>query len=97
MLTAGHIPANPTKLLSSKKLKNIMEQLRQQFELVIYDTPPVLGLADSRLIAPHTDGIVLVVRMANTKRSIVMQALDGLKISRAAILATVANCVKNYN
>lgn len=97
VLTSGQIPPDATKLLSSKKMQNIMEQLRQEFDLVIYDTPPLLGLADSSLLAPYTSGIVLVVRMGKTDRSILTQALERLKISRAPILGTVVNGFKNYN
>lgn len=97
VLTSGQMPPDPTKLLSSKKMQNIMQQLRQEFDLVIYDTPPLLGLADSSLVAAYTAGIVLVTRMGKTDRSVLMQALDRLKLSRATILGTVANGVKNYN
>ncbi len=97
VLTSGQIPPNPTKLLSSKKMQNIMAQLRQNFDLVIYDTPPFLGLADSSLLATYTAGIVLVVRMGKTDRSILKQALDRLKLSRAALLGTVCNGIKNSN
>ena len=78
-------------------MQNIMEQLRQEFDLVIYDTPPLLGLADSSLLAPYTAGIVLVVRMGKTDRSILTQALERLKISRAPVLGTIVNGVKNYH
>jgi len=97
VLTSGQIPPDPTKLLSSKKMQNIMELLRQNFDLVIYDTPPLLGLADSCLLANLTDGIVLVARMGKTDRSILMQALNRLRISRSTVLGTVCNGVKNYN
>lgn len=97
VLTAGQIPPDPIKLLSSKKMQNIMEQLRQEFDLVIYDTSPVIGLADSSILAPYTDGIMLVVRMGKTDRSLVMQALERLKISRATVLGAVSNGVRNYD
>lgn len=96
ILTSGPNPPDPTMLLSSKKMQNIMEQLRQEFDLVIYDTPPLLGLADSSILAPHTAGIVLVVRLDRTDRSVFRQALDGLKISRCSVLGLVANGIKKY-
>jgi len=96
VLTSGQIPPDPTKLLSSKKMQNIMEQLRQEFDLVIYDTPPLLGLADSSLLATYTNGIVLVVQMDKTDRSVLMQALDQLKFSRANVLGMVGNGAKTY-
>ncbi len=95
VLTSGQIPPDPTKLLSSKKMQNIMQQLRESFDLVIYDTPPLLGLADSSLLATYTAGIVLVVRTSKTDRSTLLQALDRLKVSRAPVLGTVCNGVKN--
>lgn len=97
VLTAGYIPPDPTKLLSSKKLQNIMEQLRHKFDLVIYDTPPLLSLGDSNLVASHTDGIILVVLMDKTDRSVFMHALDRLKLSPTNVLGTVCNGLKNYN
>ncbi|MBW4662621.1 MAG: polysaccharide biosynthesis tyrosine autokinase [Chroococcus sp. CMT-3BRIN-NPC107] len=97
VIASGQIPPDPIKLLSSKKMQNIMVQLRTEFDLVIYDTPPILGLADSSIVATHTAGIVLVVRMGKTDRTVVRQALDGLKLSRANVLGLVVNGVKKHS
>lgn len=97
VLTSGSIPPDPVKLLSSAKMQQIIAQLRQKFDLVIYDTPPMLGLADSSLIAPHTAGLIMVVRMDKTDRSLLAQALERLKMSPTTILGTVCNGVKDYN
>ncbi len=97
VITSGQIPPDPIKLLSSKKMQNIMVQLRAEFDLVIYDTPPILGLADSSIVATHTAGIVLVVRMGKTDRAVVRQALDGLRLSRANLLGLVVNGVRKHN
>ena len=96
VLTAGQIPPDPTKLLSSQKMQTIMEQLRREFDLVIYDMPP-LGLADTNLLANHADGIVLVVRMGKTDRSVLVKALEQLKTPRTSVLGVVCNSVKNYD
>ncbi|URD49576.1 polysaccharide biosynthesis tyrosine autokinase [Chroococcidiopsis sp. CCNUC1] len=96
VLTAGQIPPDPTKLLSSHKMRNIMEQLRQQYDLVIYDTPPLLGLADASLLAPLTAGIAIVTRMGKTDRALLMQTLDQLKLSRTQVLGAICNGVKDY-
>jgi Mrp family chromosome partitioning ATPase len=71
-----------------------MEQFQAFFDLVIYDTPPLVGLADSSLVAAYTDGMVLVVRLEKTDRSMVTKALEGLKISGSKVLGVVANAVK---
>jgi polysaccharide biosynthesis transport protein len=97
VITSGQIPPDPIKLLSSQKMQNIMAQLRTEFDLVIYDTPPILGLADSSIVATHTAGIVLVVRMGRTDRTVVRQALDGLRLSRANVLGLVVNGVRKHS
>ncbi|HEY9637611.1 MAG TPA: polysaccharide biosynthesis tyrosine autokinase [Coleofasciculaceae cyanobacterium] len=96
VLTAGQLPPDPTRLLSSKKIQYLMEQFQAVFDLVIYDTPPALGLADARLLAAHTEGVVMVVGLGRTDRSVLMQALDSMKISSATVLGVIANGVKGY-
>ncbi|MBD1808219.1 polysaccharide biosynthesis tyrosine autokinase [Microcoleus sp. FACHB-SPT15] len=96
VLTAGQLPPDPTRLLCSRKMQYLMEQFHAVFDLVIYDTPPTLGLADGRLLAAHTDGVVMVAGLGRTDRSVLMQALDGMKVSNATVLGVVANGVKGY-
>ncbi|MGB3756467.1 MAG: polysaccharide biosynthesis tyrosine autokinase [Rivularia sp. (in: cyanobacteria)] len=95
VITSGAIPPDATRLLSSVKMRELVAEFRQQFDLVIYDAPPLVGLADASLLAPYTDGIVLVVRIDKTERSIVKQAIDSLKASRTNVLGVVANGDKN--
>ncbi|NJR20854.1 MAG: polysaccharide biosynthesis tyrosine autokinase [Richelia sp. CSU_2_1] len=95
VLTAGQIPPDPIKLLSSKKMQYLMEQFQAFFDLVIYDTPPLVGLADGHLLAAHTDGTIMVVQIAQTDRSQVRKALEELKISGASVLGIVANGCKD--
>ena len=96
VLTAGQMPPDPTRLLCSKKMQYLMEQFHAVFDLVIYDTPPVLGLADGRLLSAHTDGVVMVAGLGKTDRSVLMEALDGMKVSSTTVLGIVANGVKGY-
>jgi capsular exopolysaccharide synthesis family protein len=94
VLTAGPLPNDPIKLLSSKKMLYLMEQFQAFFDLVIYDTPPLDGLSDGHILAAHTDGMVIVVGLDKTDRSMVTKALDGLKISGGSVLGVVANGAK---
>lgn len=94
VLTAGQLPPDPTKLLSSRKMFSLMERFKSEYDLVIYDTPPVLGFADAQLIAARTDGLALVVGLGRTDISAVTQALDSMKTSNLTILGVVANGVK---
>lgn len=95
VLTAGQIPPNPTNLLSSQKMQNLARQFEAAFDLVIYDTSPLLGLADSSLVATNTDASILVVGLGKTHRSAVEKALEQLKISQTPVLGVVANGVTN--
>ena len=94
VLTAGPVPEDPIKLLSGKKMNSLMEQFQDFFDLVIYDTPPLMGLADASILAAQTDGLILVVKIDKTDRSLVTKALDRLKISGASVLGVVANGIK---
>ncbi|AVH62351.1 GumC family protein [Nostoc sp. 'Peltigera membranacea cyanobiont' N6] len=91
VITSGPIPPDPTKLLSSEKMKRLMIDFHNAFDLVIYDSPPILGLADTNLLAPHTDGILLVVKMDKTDSSTIQRTLDHLKFSRMNVLGMVSN------
>lgn len=96
ILTAGQIPPDPTRLLSSQKMHNLVQYFQEAFDLVIFDAPPLLGLADARLLEAHTDGIAMVVGLDKTDRAVLTQVLYGLKTSRARVFGVIANGVKNY-
>ncbi|MEB3226665.1 MAG: polysaccharide biosynthesis tyrosine autokinase, partial [Synechococcus sp.] len=91
VLSSGDIPPDPAKLLASQKMRHLVEDFERTFDLVIYDTPPVLGLADSSLLASHADGVVLVVTLNKTTRTAVSEAIAVLKQANIPILGVVAN------
>lgn len=94
IITAGSHNTDPLRLLSSKKMLSLMSQWRTTYDLVIYDTPPLLGLADSSLLAGYTDGMLLVVGISHTDQSELKQALQGLQMAGTPVLGIVANQVK---
>lgn len=91
VIASGSLPSDATKLITSAKMKRLAQEFEQRFDLVIYDTPPIVGLADATLLTPLTDGMMLVVRMDKTDRSILQQTLDSLNASRTNVLGVVAN------
>lgn len=93
VLTAGSNFLEAPKLLASQTMENLMKQLEATFDLVIYKAPSLVGLADTYLLATHTDGILLVASLGKLKRSILQQALDELKLSGTQILGIVTNYV----
>lgn len=91
ILPAGSIPPDPTRILSSQMMQQIMQRNREDFDLIIYDVPPLLGLADAYLLSEHTDGILLVARLRQLKRSLLEKTLEDLRISSIPILGIVVN------
>ncbi|MFM6190973.1 MAG: polysaccharide biosynthesis tyrosine autokinase, partial [Planktothrix sp.] len=91
VLTAGDFYPDPTRLLSSPRMQELMKQLQEFFDLIIYDTAPVLGLADANLLAPHTDGLMMVVGLGKTDREAFSLALREINTAGVAVLGMVAN------
>jgi capsular exopolysaccharide synthesis family protein len=91
VLLSGPRPPDPTQLLSSDKAQAWLQSFQGNYDLVIYDAPPLGGLADSLLIGSATDGLVLVCRIERTQRSDLYQALDSLRASNMSVLGVVAN------
>ncbi|MBL1209408.1 polysaccharide biosynthesis tyrosine autokinase [Geminocystis sp. GBBB08] len=98
VITAGQIPPDPTRLLYSKKMSEIITQLKQsqKFDFIIFDSPSVLGFSDAKITAQNTDGLVLVVKLGKTERSSLQQVTEQLKMSNISLLGIVANGIK-YN
>jgi len=90
-LSSGALPPDPTRILASQSMKLFMAQATERFDLVIYDTPPVLGFADPYLFAAQTDGILLVVRLNLLKRTLLEQAMSELAVASVPLLGAVAN------
>ena len=95
VLTAGKIPPDPTKLLSSQKMQQLMGTFERCFDLVIYDAPPTTGLADVSLIGRRTDGLILITRMGKTDRTVITQTVETLSLAQIPVLGIVANGVKS--
>ncbi|MGD1922406.1 MAG: GumC family protein [Pleurocapsa sp.] len=95
VVTAGDIPPDPTRLLASQKMYTLMERLKssRKYDLIIYDTPPILGFADGRILSTRTNGVVLVVRIGKTDRSLLKQNIDNIRMSNVPVLGVIANQV----
>lgn len=95
VMTAGPIPPDSVRLLASQKMHDLMDTLQASFDLVIYDTPPLLGFADAYLMASNTDGIVLVAGLGKLKRTALQQVLEEIQISGTPLLGMIANRSKD--
>ena len=93
LITAGACPENPAELLISADLRGLLQGARDEFDFVIVDTPPILAVSDPAVVAPQTDGMLLVVRMQKNKHGALRRTLATLKAHGAAIIGVVANDV----
>lgn len=91
VLAAGTLPPNPSELLGSDAMHRLVDQLRDRYELVVLDTPPVLPVTDASVVAAHADTVVLVVRHGRTTREQVRAALEALSGVRAPVVGTILN------
>jgi len=91
VLPSGQIPPNPSELLGSQRMQQLMEVLSQQADLVIFDAPPLLAVTDARVLGSRTQGVILVIDSSQTQRNVILQAVDGLKQVNATMVGAVLN------
>lgn len=93
ILTSGNKSPNPAEMLSSKVMSKLLEELREKFDYIILDTPPVQAVADSQIISTKSDGVILVIRAEETKRDSTKSAVSLLRKVNANIIGAVFNGV----
>jgi non-specific protein-tyrosine kinase len=93
VITSGGLPPNPSELLTSNKMSQILDWLDQDFDLIVIDTPPLLTVTDAAALAPAVDGVILITRPGITKLSAFQQALEQLQAVNAHVLGVVLNDV----
>ena len=91
LMPSGTEPANISKLLHSKRLVELIDRLRREFELIVLDTPPLLPVSDARLFGRASDGVLLVMRVNQTTRQDAMRARNVLMSDKVPILGTIFN------
>ncbi|UZQ55982.1 polysaccharide biosynthesis tyrosine autokinase [Trichothermofontia sichuanensis B231] len=94
VLTAGPSPRDPSRLLGSRRMQDIVQTFERQFDVVIYDTPPLLGFSDAQVLAPYTSGLVVVMGLGKTKRSGLTRVISNLKTAQIPLIGMIANGVK---
>ena len=94
VLTSGSLPPNPSELLGSEKMLEIIHEIEGQSDLLIVDSPPVLAVTDASVLAPRMDGVLLVVKPGVTKFMAVKQAVEQLRRVGANVIGIVLNEVE---
>lgn len=93
VLPSGRIPHNPSEVIGSNGSELLMELLKKRFDFIILDTPPVMPATDAMLMAPRTDGTILVVKSSHAERKIVKGVVDRFKSANLPLLGVILNVV----
>lgn len=91
VLTSGPIPPNPAELLGSRRMEALLKEALLSYDMVIFDTPPVIAVTDAQILANLVDGSILVVRSGKTEIEPAQRAKEALEPAKAKLLGTVLN------
>ncbi|WP_433359663.1 polysaccharide biosynthesis tyrosine autokinase [Actinoplanes sp. CA-142083] len=93
LLAGGHRPPNPSELLGSPQMGDLIDELRDRFDKIIFDSPPLLPVTDGAVVAARADGALLIVRARKTTAAQAAEAVRALAAVDARVLGTVFNMV----
>jgi polysaccharide biosynthesis transport protein len=93
VLPAGTPPPNPAELLASTQMRDLLEQLRGQYDHIVIDTPPTLSVTDAVVLSPRADAIVLVIRSGQTTKQALRRSRDLLMQVNAKVSGVLLNAV----
>lgn len=91
ILTCGSLPSNPAEMLASGSYAKMLRDAEHEFDIVLVDTPPLLAVSDPCIVAPNTDGLVLVLRMGKNKRNSAKRATELIDTNNIRVIGVVCN------
>jgi len=91
LVTCGPIPPNPAELLGSKTMDALIEELKTHYDIIIFDAPPLLSVADAQILSNKCEGTILVLNSGMTEKASALKAKEALVSSKANILGTMLN------
>ncbi|GGC85019.1 tyrosine protein kinase [Thalassobacillus devorans] len=94
LMSSGPIPPNPSELLGSRAMENFLQAAKQSYDVVIFDTAPVLAVTDGQILSNICDGVLLVTRSKQTEIDAGKKAVDLLQQVNANVLGAVLNDVE---
>jgi polysaccharide biosynthesis transport protein len=97
LLSRGARPPNPSELLGSRKMKDILKELRQRFKFILIDSPPVTAISDAAILSVITDGVLLVFDGQKTSTACAQKAVERLDTVRAHFLGVIINAVNLHH
>jgi non-specific protein-tyrosine kinase len=100
LLPSGPLPPRPADLLGSRRMGALLERLRREADIVLFDTPPVGAVTDAAVLAPQMDGVLLVLHAGQTRRDRAREArqiLDKVKANIVGVVLNGAKLERGYN
>ncbi|GAF08063.1 tyrosine-protein kinase EpsD [Paenibacillus pini JCM 16418] len=88
LITSGPIPPNPSELLGSKYMSELLKQLKDEFDVILFDSSPILAVTDALIVSAYCDGVVLVVHGGKVKKGAVQKAKAQLEHARCGCLVS---------
>lgn len=93
LITCGDLPPNPSELLGSQRMEQLLANLKELVDIVILDSPPAVAVTDAAVLSNRVDGVVLVTQAGQTRRDVAKQAVLNLQQAGANLLGAVLNRV----
>lgn len=100
LLTSGPLPPRPADLLGSRRMEQLIEQLRNLADIVLFDTPPVVAVTDAAVLATRVDGVLLVLQAGQTRRDrarVARQLLEQVKANIVGVVLNGARLERGYS
>ena len=97
IVPAGKIPPNPAEMLASKAMTAFLEEMKNYFDYIVLDTPPLQAVTDAQVLSTKVDGSLIVVRAGVTKKDAVHNAVSIIKKVKGNIIGTVLNVAETKN
>jgi tyrosine-protein kinase Etk/Wzc len=91
LITAGRFTPSPSELLASKKMEKLVEEMKEQYDLIVFDTPPVMAVTDAPLLSTKVDGIVMIIKSYSTDKNVLERAINSLQNVNSHITGFVLN------
>jgi len=93
ILSSGKLPVNPSEILGSAQMKDLIARVRDQYDVVLFDSAPILGRTDAAVLAAETDGTILVIKTGEATRKALKMVVTQLERVEAQICGVVLNSV----
>ncbi len=97
IITTGILPPNPSEMVGSKRMREFLHEIKQEFEYVLFDSPPMIAVTDALVLAPWVDGVVVVIRSGKTDQDAAMRSFELLQNVHGRALGVLLNDVSSSN